>query len=181
MLFLSLITKRRSIRKFLKKELETDKINLLIEAALRSPSSRGLNPWRFIFVTDQALLDRLSKAKKSGSTFLKSAPLGIVVCGDPDVSDVWIEDASIASTFVLLAAESMGLGACWIQIRQRMHDDKETAQSYVSRVLGIPEGLEVEAILTVGYPDEKKPSHRKDELEYEKVYLNLYGKKSSGP
>jgi len=180
-MFISLIEKRRSIREFLKKEVEAEKIDMLVEAALRSPSSRGFNPWRFIFVTDQGLLERLSRAKKVGSSFLKNAPLGVVVCGDPDKSDVWVEDVSIASTFILLAAESIGLGGCWIQIRQRMHSDTETAQSYVSKVLSVPEKYQVESILAVGYPDGKKPPHGKHELEYEKVYLDLYGKKYIRP
>jgi nitroreductase len=174
-MLMSLIEKRRSIRKFLKREIEPEKIDTLIEAALRSPSSRGLNPWRFVFVTDRGTLEELSKAKKTGSAFLKNAPLGVVVCGDSDVSDVWIEDTSIASTMILLAAESIGLGGCWIQIRRRLHNDTETAQSYISKVLKIPTNIQIESIIAIGYPDEKKPSHGRDELEYEKVYRNVYG------
>ncbi|VAX32202.1 Nitroreductase, partial [hydrothermal vent metagenome] len=96
-MFMPLIRKRRSIRKFLKKEVEAEKIDQLVEAALRAPSSRGLNPWEFIVVTKKDLLEKLSKAKKHGSSFLNNAPLGIVVCADPAKCDVWIEDASIAS------------------------------------------------------------------------------------
>ena len=176
-MFISLIETRRSIRKFLKRGIEDQKINVLVQAALLAPSSRGSQPWELILVTEKKLLAALSQAKKHGSAFLRNAPLGIVLCGDPDQSDVWIEDCSIASTLILLAAQSLGLGACWIQIRGRMHDEVETAQAYVSRLLGIPEKLELEAIIAVGYPDENKPAHSRHQLSYENVHLNRYGER----
>jgi nitroreductase len=173
---MSLIQKRRSIRRFLAKPVEVEKIDLLIEAALRAPSSRGLNPWEFIVVTNGDLLGKLSQAKEQGSAFLKNAPLGIVVCADPDRCDVWVEDATIASVFIQLAAESLGLGSCWIQIRERMHDGKKSAQAYVAEILHIPAKMQVESIIAVGYPSEQKSPHRKDELLYEKIYMDIYGK-----
>ena len=174
-MFLSLIQKRRSIRKYLENPVETEKIDQIIEAALRSPSSRGFNPWEFIVVTDKNLLEKLSNAKPHGASFLKNAPLGIVVCADPEKCDVWIEDASIASIFIHLAAESLGLGSCWIQIRKRMYDRTITSDDYIRDLLNIPKKLNVESIVAVGYPAEKKSPHRKDELEYQKVHYGLYG------
>ena len=64
-MFISLIQKRRSIRKFQKKQVESQKIDTLIEAALRSPSSMGRNPWEFVLVTEQALLENLQGWKLS--------------------------------------------------------------------------------------------------------------------
>ncbi len=173
---LSVIQKRRSIRKFLGKPIEAEKIDLLIEAALRAPSSRDLNPWEFVVVTNRELLEKLSKAKQHGSAFLKNAPLGIVVCADPEQCDVWIEDASIASIFIHLAAESLGLGSCWIQIRERMHDGKKSAQEYIAETLSIPAKMNVESIIAVGYPAEQLPPHTKEELLFEKVHEDTYGR-----
>lgn len=175
-MFLSLIQKRRSIRSYKEKSITSEKIDMLVESALRAPSSRGFNPWEFIVVTDTGLLDKLSKAKPHGASFLKHAPLGIVVCADPEKCDVWVEDASIASIFIHLAAESIGLGSCWIQIRKRMHDNIKTAQEYVRSLLNIPEKLNVESIIAIGYPAEKKPPHPEESLQYEKVFYNQYGK-----
>ena len=175
-MFLSLVQKRRSIRQYQDKPVEKEKIELLIEAALRSPSSRGFNPWEFIVVTDRDLLAKLSKAKPHGASFLKNAPLGIVVCADPEKCDVWVEDASIASIFLHLAAESLELGSCWIQIRMIMHDQTKTAQEYVQELLNIPGNLNVESMIAIGYPAESKPPHRKENLQYEKVYYNEYGR-----
>ena len=174
-MFLSLIQKRRSIRDYLEKTVEPEKIDMLIEAALRAPSSRGFNPWEFVVVTEKGLLEKLSTAKPHGASFLKNAALGIVVCADPEKCDVWVEDASIASIFIHLAAESMGLGSCWIQIRKRMHDQTTSAQAYIRSLLNIPKNLNVESIVAIGYPAEKKPPHRKEDLQYKKVHYGLYG------
>jgi len=174
-MFLSLVQKRRSIRRYQEKPVEAEKIDILIETVLRSPSSRGFNPWEFVVVTEKNLLKQLSKAKPHGASFLKHAALGIVVCADPKKCDVWVEDASIASVFIHLAAESIGLGSCWIQIRKRMYNDTKTSQEYVCELLNIPKHLNVESIIAVGYPAEEKTPHRKEELAYEKVFFNLYG------
>lgn len=175
-MFIALIQKRRSIRKFLDRPIEPEKIDLLLEAALRAPSSKGLNPWEFIVVIDRDLLEKLAGAKQHGSAFVKNAPLGIVVCADQEQCDVWVEDASIASIFIHLAAESLGLGSCWIQIRKRRHDGKKSAQGYVSDILNIPTNMKVESIIAIGYPDEKKPPHGKEKLLYEKVHADIYGR-----
>ncbi len=178
-MFMDLITKRRSIRRYTANKVEEEKVELLKEAALRAPSSRGVNPWEFIFITDRDLLAKLSAAKPHGSTFLKDAPLGVVVCADPQKSDVWVEDASIATIFIELAATSLELGSCWIQIRERMHDETQTAEAYIAHLLNIPSHLKVESMIAIGYPAESKPPHSKEELQNEKVSLNQYGVKSS--
>lgn len=174
-MFKELIEKRRSIRKYLDKSVEREKIDLLIEAALWSPSSRSFNPWRFIVVTDRDLLQQLAQSKPHGSSFLRKAPLGIVVCGDAEKSDVWVEDCSIASTFIQLAAESMDLGSCWIQIRNRPHDDTKTAEAYIAELLDLPPSLKVESIIALGYPGETKSPHKREELHFEKVFINRHG------
>ena len=177
-MFLSLIEKRRSIRKFQDKPVEAEKVDQLVEAALRSPSSRGSNPWEFVFVTDRARIEKLSHSKEHGSSFLKNAPLCVVVCADPEKSDVWVEDASIASIFLHLAAASLGLGSCWIQIRKRAHNGGRSAEAYVRETLHIPDRLSIESIIAVGYPDEEKPGHPKETLLYDKISYNEYGKKA---
>jgi len=173
-MFFSVIEKRRSIRKFLDKPLETNKLDKIIETALRSPSSRGFNPWEFIVVTDKTTLEQLSRSKPHGASFLKNAACGIVVLADPDKCDVWVEDASIASIFIHLAAQALDLGSCWIQIRERMHDNETSAGEYIANILQIPETLMVESIIAIGYPDEKKPGHHANKLQYEKISYNRY-------
>ncbi len=174
-MLLSVIRKRRSIRKYLQKPIEPEKQDALIEAALRAPSSRGLNPWEFIIVDNPDLLNRLSSSKQYGSSFLKEASLAIVICADAQKSDVWIEDTSIAATYIQLTAESLGIGSCWIQIRERMRDNDQTAENFIQEILGIPEQLKVDSIIALGYPGETPKPHEKDKLQYQKVSYNRYG------
>lgn len=173
-MFLDLISNRRSIRRFKQQSVEKEKINTLIEAALRSPSSRGINPWHFIIIEDSELLINLSKAKRHGSDFLKNTPLGIVVCGDTSKSDVWVEDTSIASIIIQLAAHDLGLGSCWIQIRNREHDSLKTADLFVKEILHIPDNIMVESIIAIGYSDELKQGHHKNTLQHNKISFNTY-------
>ena len=169
-MFLDLIKNRRSVRNFQDKAVEKEKLEILIEAALRSPSSRSLNPWEFIVVTDKEKLDDLSKSKPHGASFLKDAPVGIVVIADPEKCDVWVEDASIASIFIQLAAESIGLKSCWIQIRKRFFTETVTAEEKVRDLLSIPQHYSVESIIAVGYPDETKTGHSKESLGFDKIH-----------
>jgi nitroreductase len=179
-MFVSLIEERRSIRKFQDKAVEDDTIATLVEASLRAPTSMGNNSWEFVVVTDRDRLEKLSRAKPHGASFLRKAPLGIVVCGDPQISDVWIENSSIASIYIHLAAASLGLGSCWIQIRERAHDESLSAEAYIADVLNLPAHLKVLSIIAIGYPAESKPPHPKDSLAYDRVSLNSYGTPFAG-
>jgi nitroreductase len=147
-MFLPLAQKRRSIRKYLDQKVEAEKIDSIVEAVLRAPTSRGRHSWEFVIVTDPGLLDTLSRSRPHGATHLKNAVLGIVVLGNPQICDVWVEDASIASIYIHLAATALDLGSCWI----------------------------VESIIAVGYPAESKPAYPKEDLPYDKVSLNNYGR-----
>jgi len=173
-MFFELIRGRRSVRKYEPKPIGDDKIALLVEALLRAPTSMGKNSWEFVIVTDSQLLGKLATAKPHGASFLKNAAVGVVVCADPQISDVWVEDASIATTFVHLAAAALDLGSCWIQIRNRPHDDARTAGQYIAGVLGLPAHLEVLSIVAAGYPAEQKPGHPASKLQYDKVKVNSY-------
>ncbi|MFW5872546.1 MAG: nitroreductase family protein [bacterium] len=153
---IELIRNRRSIRKFAETKIESEKIDLLKETVLRAPTSRNLQPCEFIFIENKELLAQLSLAKKHGSSFLKNAPLGVVVCADSKKSDVWVEDASIASILLQFTAQSLGLGSCWIQIRNRFHEENITSREYLGNLLRLQENIKVEAIVAIGYPGEIK-------------------------
>ena len=175
-MFAELIRCRRSMRHFQNRPVEKSKIEALVEAALRAPSSRGLNPWEFILVDDREQLAALAAAKPHGAAFLAGAPLGIVVCADPQRCDVWVEDCSIAMIFLQLMAESLDLGSCWIQVRKRAHASGRAAGDHIAALLDIPPHLEVEAMLAIGYPDRAKTPHPASTLQFEKVHQARYGR-----
>lgn len=169
-----LLKSRRSIRKFQNREVEKEKLDVILKSALLSPSSRSRRPWEFIVVTDRDLLKKLSQCREHSSQFLADAPLGIVVIADPNVCDVWIEDASIAAIIIQLSAQSLGLGSCWIQVRERFGTDNVKAGDYIKEVLGIPDKYEVECMIAIGYPAEEKRAYTEDELLYSKLHYERY-------
>lgn len=166
---LEILRDRRSIRRYRDREIEPEKIAQLKEAALRAPSSRGINPWRLVFVTDKPMLEKLSSAKESGSGFLKDAALGVVVAAVQGESDVWVEDCTIASIILQLTGCSLGLGSCWIQIRNRRHSSIMSAEDYVKQTLALPDEFLVECIISFGYPDEEKRPIAAADLERSKI------------
>jgi nitroreductase len=166
---LEILRVRRSIRRYKDRQIEEEKMEQLKEAALRAPSSRGINPWRFVFVTDKTMLEKLSSSKESGSSFLKDAALGVVVAAKQGESDVWVEDCSIAAIILQLAGCSLGLGSCWIQIRNRRHSSSMSAEDYVKQTLALPHDFLVECIISFGYPDEDKRPIAAADLERNKI------------
>jgi nitroreductase len=171
---IELLRARRSVRKYEDRPIEPENIEILKEAALRSPSSRNIKPWEFIFVDDRKLLAELARSKPHGASFLAGAALGVVVCADAAKSDTWIEDCSIASIILQLTAQFLGLGSCWVQIRGRDHDDGKPAGVHIRKLLGLPENLAVESIMSIGYPAEEKAAIPKGSLQMEKIRRNRW-------
>lgn len=171
---LDLLRKRRSIRKFADRPVDADKVEGLIEAAVRSPTSRGNNPWEFIVIDDAALITQLAKAKQHGSAFLTGAPLAIVVAANPGKSDVWTEDCAIAAITIQLAAEEMGLGSCWVQIRLRQHAATVSSEDYLKKLLGLPASYTVACVIGIGYPGEEKAGHDVKSLPFAQVHRNRF-------
>ena len=173
--FSELIKKRRSTRKFTEEELTQDEVVLLLKAALMSPSSKRSNCWQFVVVDDREMLARLSRCKARGAGLLEGAPLAVVVLADPLASDVWIEDASIASLMIQLEAEDLGLGSCWVQVRERSTAEGVPADEVVRELLDIPLQMQVLSIIAVGHKAVERKPFDEDNLQWEKVHINKYG------
>lgn len=171
---IDLLRTRRSIRRYAGRAVEPEKVELLKEAMLRSPSSRNIDSWEFVFVEDRDLLTKLSRCKPHGADFLKQAALGIVVCGDSRASDVWIEDCSIAAILTQMTAHSLGLGSCWVQVRNRQFDEATTSEHYIQTLLGIPEPVKVECIIAIGYPAEHREPLPAEDLKRSKIHAGTY-------
>ncbi|MDO9153508.1 MAG: nitroreductase family protein [Paludibacter sp.] len=174
MSFFDLLKTRRSIRKYLPKAVEPEKIDKILNAALMSPASKRSNTWEFIAVQDKETLKNLSECRPHGSRFLAESTLGIVIIADTTKSDVWIEDASIAATFIQLQAHDAGLGTCWVQVRGRYTKDGLSAESYICELLNIPEKFAVLCIISIGYPNEIKNAFEEDKLQTEKIHFDKY-------
>ena len=179
MAFSELMEKRRSVKVYARRLVEAAKIDAIIEATLRSPSGRATRPWEFVVVTDKTLLEKLSVAKPEGAAFVKDAPVAVVVCGDPSVSGIWVEDCSVAAVTIQYAAHALGLGTRWSQMKGNNFKEGTTSTQYIAGLLGLPENLSVQCIIAIGYPGEEMVPYKKDELRFDKVSYNRYGQKKS--
>ena len=170
--FNDIIYKRRSIRKFSDKSVEKEKTDRIIKAGLLAPSGKRMFPAEFIVIDDKQILKAISESKEHGAKFIKDAPLAIIIAADTKKYDVWIEDSAVAATFILLAAENEGLGACWVQMRQRFSKDGKSATENLSTILNLKPSFEILSIIGMGYNAENKEPHSDDELKYERVHHN---------
>ena len=167
------------MRKFTGEELSQDQVVALLKAALMSPSSKRSNPWEFIVVDDKETLQKLSLCKEMGASFLKDAALAIVVIADPLVSDVWIEDAAIASIYIQLQAEDLGLGSCWVQVRERFTATGIPSNDYVHDVLELPLPLQALSVIAIGHKGMERKPFNEEHLQWEKIHINKYSEEKA--
>lgn len=170
----SCMADRRSVRQYSGEEIPENLLSRIVCAGLASASGRGRRPWELITVRDRTMLDKLSECRDSGSTMLKGADAAIVVVGNPDVTDTWIEDCSIVMSNMHLEASASGVGSCWIQGRMRTAADGRSTQDFVADLLGIPEPFQLEAILSLGMPKEQWAPRIFDESLLAKVHQERF-------
>jgi nitroreductase len=172
--FIDLLKNRRSKRKFTSQKIESEKVEALISAVLMSPTGKKKNHWDFIVVETSDTLEKLSECKLHGSKLIAGAPLAIVVVGDPQQSDTWVEDCSIASIILQLEAEALGLGSCWVQVRNRERNESVMSDDYVKNLLAIPAEKSVLSVIAIGYPNEIKKPFDHSDLMLEKIHREKY-------
>lgn len=172
--FHSLIVKRRSIRRFTEQQIDAEDVKLILEAALVAPTSKSSRAWHFIAVDDKEMLQRLSECKEGTAAAIGRAPLAVVVSVDQSKTDPWIEDASIAATYMQLQAADLGLGSCWIEVRDRYRGDGQSSEEYVQELLHMPETMPVVCILAIGHPAEERNPQNLEKLKWEQVHINSW-------
>ena len=172
---LDMMLKRRSVREYSGEKVPMESLNLIIEAGLAAPSSRGRKSCELIVVRDRQTLISLSGCRKGAARMLAGADACIVVLGDEELSDVWTEDCSIAMASMHLMASSLGVGSCWIQgrLREALIPDT-TAEDYVRGILKFPSTLRLEAILSLGMPAETPKPHTEEELGFDRVHIGSF-------
>ena len=153
--FFELVKKRRSLRKFSDRKVERHTVEKILEAALTAPSSRNSRSTRFLVVEDRDLIKHMSYMRDYGSAFMAEAPVAILVMGDKNATDLWLDNCAISATFLQLAAEAEGLGSCWVHVEGREHakgrPEMGNAESYLRTFLPIPENCGVECVIAMGY------------------------------
>lgn len=173
-LFQQLLLRRRSIRRFTGELLTPDQSRTILEAALLSPTSKNRHSWEFIVVEDGEVLEKLSRCKPNSGALIAGAALAVVVLGNPFESDAWVEDASIAAINMQLQAEELGIGSCWVQVRNRNYSDTITAGEYISDLLDIPMPVEVLCVIAFGKKEKERTPADTENLLWEKLHIGKY-------
>ncbi len=162
---LSVIKHRRSIRNFKKDQIDEKDLKIVLEAGLYAPSARNEQPWHFTVIQNRALLDQLTKFAKealcntdlvflqrilqdSDFDFFYHAPTVVLISGDKNAMSPHASCAAAAEN-ILIAAESIGLGSCWINMPVRMINSE--AGEYFKKDLGIPEDFLPLYSVALGY------------------------------
>lgn len=168
---LDAIRKRREITHYQNKPIPQEDLEQVLDAAYLAPTGNNLPSREFILVTGREKLKSLSQATPF-MPWLAKAAAGIVITARPDVSKYWLQDASIASGFIWLAATQLGIGSAFGAI-YHAEDQHESAkrENVVRKALSIPEDRRVVAIIGLGYaekePDPKTLVPRESIIHYE--------------
>ena len=173
--FLELLKQRRSSRVFTDELIDKDTVCNLMKAVLMSPSGHRINPWEFVLVEDKAMLKDLSQCKEHGAGLLEGAAMAVVVLGDTTKTDVWIEDCSIATIILQLAAEDFGLGSCWVQMRLRKDADGNLAEDNVRSLLDIPAHYAVLSIVGLGHKAREAKPFDEEKMQWDKIHIGRFG------
>lgn len=144
------ITIRKSVRAYLDKPVEEEKLNAVLEAARLAPSASNRQEWRFVIVRDKEVRSKVAMAAGQ-QMFVAQAPVIIAACAETDGhlmtcgEACYPIDVAIALDHLTLRAVELGLGTCWIG---KFNADE------VKKILGIPDEIKVVQLMPLGYPVE---------------------------
>ena len=161
------ILARKSVRQYTSRPVAPEKIDLLLRAGMAAPSGSDKRPWSFVVVQDRNRLDSMA-AQLPYAKMLTKAPMAIVVCGDTLRSALWEQDCCAVTENILLAAESVGLGAVWTAAYP--YPERVAA---VRKYTGLPENIIPLCVVPVGYPEGKQSP--KDKYDASKIYYEQWG------
>ena len=154
---LELLKQRISVRKYTLQPVEREKIEEIVDVARFAPTARNEQPWEYVVVTEQAVREEIANLTDYGK-FIAEAPVCIAVFTKE--TKYYLEDGSAATTYILLAATSLGLGSCWVA------GDKKEYGQVVGKLLGVPTGYQLVSLVSLGYSAEEhlKPKRQLEDL-----------------
>ena len=170
---LRLAEQRRSVRQYTNEPVDRETIDKILTVAALAPSSYGQNPVEFVVVEDREQLSKLASCKRIGAPSVRIATAAVVVMADTTKGELWVEDASVAAGYLLLAAEQYGIGACWNQIHLR-DGQRLTASDEIRQLLGIPARYEVLCVVSLGNKGEQKAPRSGEQMKQERIRYGKY-------
>ena len=168
-----LARRRRSCRKFTGEKIPNEIVDEILKIALLAPSSWGGHPIEFIVVRDKEMIKKIARCKRMGAQPLLQADVAVVVMANTSNLELWIEDAAVASTYILLAAEQFNVGACWIHIRNRA-GQHVSADEEIRQLLGVPNNFSVLNVVALGDKGENKSARTEKDLHFENIHREKF-------
>jgi nitroreductase len=163
--------KRRSVRRYKDENIEKKDLERILQAGLLAPTSRNRKPCNFLIVENRQSLEKLSKAKESGSEMLATCNRAIVVVANTLISDTWIEDSSIALGYMHLMAASLDIGSCWVQIHLRKTSDGKDSEEVVKEIIGVDDYFRIVGILALGIPENEVKAHTLEDIDKNRIHF----------
>jgi len=173
------IKTRRSIRKFLTKDIPWETVSTIIDCGRRAPCAGNLQNLKFILVNDQAKRSAIAECSLQ-QYWMQNAPIYVIIVAEPDKAKKFyglrgerlytIQNCAAAAENIILAAQHFGLGSCWVGA---FDEDK------VKSILGINGTERPQIIIPIGYPAENPPEPARTRL-YHTLYLNKWSNQSAG-
>jgi len=168
------IMTRKSVRQYTGEAISEADLKIILDAAMSGPSTANTRPWSFIVVRDKETLIKMAEANGRAANPLRTADIGILVCGDlsrafPSAKDYWIIDCSIACQNMSIAAHSLGLGSVWLGTYPQM----EKVENQV-KLFNLPQDIIPHSILAFGHPDPQEPDRPKTKFEEDRVHYEKW-------
>lgn len=153
--FSEVLAARHSVRKFTDEPVDRAVIDDMIDEALLAPSSRCSRSSGFMIIDEPDTLKAISEMRDSGSGLLAGAAAAIVVLGDTEKTDLWLDNAAISATYLLLSATARGIGSCWVHVNGRLRSkadpSKGLAEDYLRDLLGIKDNMRPLCVIALGH------------------------------
>jgi nitroreductase len=161
------ILNRTSVRQYCVQDVEKEKIDIIIKSGMAAPSAVNLQPWEIVLITDRKVLNEIAR-KHPYASFTKNASIAIVVCGNSEISpDYWVQDCSAVTENILLATESLGLGAVWCGVYPN-----QDIVSTIQQILKLPKNIIPLNVIPIGYP--KGENLPKQKYNPSKIHINSW-------
>jgi nitroreductase len=178
MAIMDIIKARKSVRKYLDNPIDREKIELCIEAARLAPSADNVQPWRFIVLDNRELIQELGRRACTGiarrTRFIANASAIIVIIADLNFvvhrigaaifgTQHYLLDIGIAGEHIVLQAQELGIGTCWINLFNA---------KAVQKLLDIPQSYRVVSLIAMGYPADGATRNRPDHTMEKILFYN---------
>lgn len=165
---------RRTVRKYTDEVICDEDIKEILKAGLTSPTGRNTRAVEFILLKDKNLLKTIAESKKPLQDMAVNSAFSILVIGDTEKGDTWIENCSAALTTMQLKAWDLNIGSCWVQLRARKNYNDENSEDLVKNLLNIPENYGILALMTFGKINQETKEYTDEDIDFNRVHMEYF-------